>query len=91
MSKHSKGKEINDTDKIFNYEYLRDIREARGYTKTELANSIGITLTHVTSIEKGINGLSIQILIKIAELLEVEDYNSFFRNRREDELWPTQP
>lgn len=50
---------------------LRAIREAHELTQAQLAALLGIPHTNVSGIERGVRGLTIQQLVKIARALKV--------------------
>jgi transcriptional regulator with XRE-family HTH domain len=50
---------------------LRDIRKARGVTQVELAKILGIDQSNVSSIERGVRGLTIHQAVKLAKALKV--------------------
>lgn len=50
---------------------LRAIREARGVTQVELAKLLGIDQSNVSSIERGVRGLTIHQAVKLAKALKV--------------------
>jgi transcriptional regulator with XRE-family HTH domain len=50
---------------------LRAIREARGVTQVELAKILGIDQSNVSSIERGVRGLTIHQAVKLAKALKV--------------------
>lgn len=50
---------------------LRAIREAHELTQAELAALLGIPHTNVSGIERGVRGLTLQQLVKLARALKV--------------------
>jgi transcriptional regulator with XRE-family HTH domain len=50
---------------------VRGIRQARDMSQGELATLLGIPATNVSAIERGVRGLSLQQLAKLAKALEV--------------------
>lgn len=52
-------------------ERLRTIRRERGMTQSELAEAIGTHFTSISQIERGLRGLTIQQLVKLARALGV--------------------
>lgn len=56
---------------------LRDLREYRGYTQEELANELGLEISQISRIERGVINTSIYTIITIAVFLKA-DYNSLF-------------
>ncbi len=51
---------------------IRELREKRGLTQTELAQAAGITRIYVAKIEAGEKLPSIPILLKLAKALKVK-------------------
>jgi transcriptional regulator with XRE-family HTH domain len=50
---------------------LRAIRDARGVTQVELAELLGIDQSNVSSIERGVRGLTVHQAVKLAKALKV--------------------
>lgn len=55
-----------------NTEKFRQSRTAKGLTQTELAKRAGIEQSHISYIERGMKGVSWEILEKVAKVLDVE-------------------
>lgn len=53
---------------------LRHYRKLRGWTQEDFAEALGSDRTYVSSMERGIRNPSIQVVAKIAVVLEVEPY-----------------
>jgi len=53
-------------------ERLKDIRQARGFTQEELAESLNMSVEFVSLLERGVNGPSFDTLEKLAAILQVE-------------------
>jgi len=53
-------------------ERLKDIRQARGFTQEELAESLNMSVEFVSLLERGVNGPSVDTLEKLAAILQVE-------------------
>lgn len=51
---------------------IRRMRKAKGYTQRQLADIVGIHPQHVYRIEKGVTGVSSDVLSAIAEALETD-------------------
>lgn len=47
------------------------LREERHYTQEELSEKIGVTPNHLSAIERGVSGISIELLEKLCQVLEV--------------------
>ena len=50
---------------------VRELRKARELSQGKLAAALGIPPTNVSAIERGVRGLSIQQLVKLARVLDV--------------------
>ena len=51
---------------------IRKIRKARGISQEQLAEAIGISVTHMSHIETANTKLSLPVFVKIAEVLETQ-------------------
>lgn len=51
---------------------LRRYRHAAGLSQEDLAHKAGVDRTYVSSLERGIYGVTIDVLARLAEVLEVE-------------------
>lgn len=58
-------------------ENLRDLREERDYTQEELANELGLEISQISRIERGVINTSIYTIITIASFLKA-DYKELF-------------
>lgn len=56
---------------LLNPDAIRAIREAQGYSITELAGSIGITPAHLSNLEAGRRGISAAKVASLARALRV--------------------
>lgn len=56
---------------------LRSIREKHGYTQSDMAESLDISYIHYSQIEQGRHRMSLDLMLKIASMYEV-DLNSLF-------------
>lgn len=50
---------------------LTELREARGWSKSELARRSGIAVSHISNIEYGLKDPSATVLCKLAKALDV--------------------
>jgi transcriptional regulator with XRE-family HTH domain len=50
---------------------MRVLRERRGLTQAELANTLGITQSNVSDMERGVRGLTVHQVVKLAKALRV--------------------
>jgi len=51
---------------------IRVARKAKGYSQEELAPKIGVSRSQLTNIENGTTGTTIDKIIKLSELLEID-------------------
>jgi transcriptional regulator with XRE-family HTH domain len=51
---------------------LRKVRKARGFTQAQLANDIGVEISQISRIERGIIGTSIGNCNAISNALEIQ-------------------
>lgn len=51
---------------------IRRVRKARGLSQEQLAEKVGISITHMSHIETANTKLSLPVLVSIAEELEVQ-------------------
>lgn len=51
---------------------LRRLRTERGWSQEELANAAGITLNYVGNLERGEQGPSLHVLVRLARALDVD-------------------
>lgn len=62
-------------------------RESAGYTQEELSELIGLTPNHLSAIERGVSGASLEVLQKLCSLLRVSaDYLFFGQSSTDDEV-----
>lgn len=61
-------------------------RENAGYTQEQLSELVGLTPNHLSAIERGVSGASLEVLEKLCLLLNVSaDYLIFGRSHTDDE------
>ena len=64
---------------------IRKIRKAQGFSQETLAEQAGISVTHMSHIETGNTKLSLQVLVDLAEILDVRTddllYDEIFAER----------
>ncbi|HNP69010.1 MAG TPA: helix-turn-helix transcriptional regulator [Aequorivita sp.] len=51
---------------------LRKIRKAKGFTQAMLANDVGVEISQISRIERGVINTSILMLYKISKVLKIE-------------------
>ena len=56
---------------------LRKVREAKGFTQEQLANELGLEISQISRIERGVINTSIYTLYQISAFLNV-DVSEFF-------------
>ena len=57
---------------------IRSLRKAKGMSQEQLAERIWISTTHMSHIETGSTKLSLQVLVDLATILEVNTDNLIF-------------
>lgn len=58
---------------------LRKIRESKGFTQEQLANELGLEISQISRIERGVINTSIFTLYQISEFFKI-DINEFLQN-----------
>lgn len=53
-------------------EKIRKYRKAKGFSQEELAEKVGISVTHMSHIETGNTKLSLPVFVDLASVLEVQ-------------------
>ncbi len=70
-----------DTNQLKNYKALGStiarLRKSCGYTQSSLANAIGVNRTHIARVELALVGVSLDLLYKISEMLNIPIYMFF--------------
>jgi transcriptional regulator with XRE-family HTH domain len=80
---------------------LKELRGAKGYTQEQIAERIGISRQKYARIESGVNNITLEILTKIAQILDVTirdithvleekplvEYRGSFKNTSADEIF----
>lgn len=61
---------------------LRELRLFKGFTQEQLANELGVEISQISRIERGVINTSITTLYLISNVLDV-DYNDFFKDSLE--------
>ncbi|WP_425557100.1 helix-turn-helix domain-containing protein [Flaviramulus aquimarinus] len=51
---------------------LKKVRKSRGFTQAELANDIGIEISQISRIERGIINTSVSTIYEISQALKIE-------------------
>ncbi len=57
---------------------IRRFRKAQGLSQEELAEKVGISTTHMSHIETGNTKLSLPVLVRLAEVLDVQTDSILF-------------
>ena len=63
---------------------LRAVREAKGLTLTEVARQAKIDPAHLSRVERGRRGLSVESLARVAKVLELRDLERLLRVHLEE-------
>ncbi|MBE6994437.1 MAG: helix-turn-helix transcriptional regulator [Ruminococcaceae bacterium] len=63
---------------------IQFLREDNGYTQDRLSELIGITPNHLSAIERGVSGISLENLQKLSELLGVSIDSIFYGDNRDN-------
>lgn len=63
---------------------IKDIRIKKGFTQEQLAEKININSKYLSSIERGMENPTLNILIKLSESLDVNFNNIFYQIEIED-------
>jgi transcriptional regulator with XRE-family HTH domain len=58
---------------------LRAVRESKGLTVTETAKRAGIAAAHLSRVERGKRGLSVESLARLARVLDLRDLERLLR------------
>jgi transcriptional regulator with XRE-family HTH domain len=58
---------------------LRAVREAKGLTLTDVAKRAGIAPGHLSRVERGQRGLSVESLARVAKVLDLRDLERLLR------------
>lgn len=71
---------------------IRKYRKAHGLSQEQLAEQVGISVTHMSHIETGNTKLSLPVLVDLAKVLEVQTDDLLSEEQRErtssyGELW----
>ena len=65
-------------DYAFIGHHIKQARKAKKYTQEVLSEKVGVGVKHISDMECGYAGLSVDVLIKLCEVLEVDaDYILF--------------
>lgn len=59
---------------------IEELREERNINKNVFAKSIGMSTMAYSRLSTGKTKLKVDTLIHVANFLEIEDYNFFFKN-----------
>jgi transcriptional regulator with XRE-family HTH domain len=65
-------------------EKIAGLRRAAGYTQAQLAERAGVQTAHISRIETGKRGVSIEVISTIAQALDVELHELFRLQERDD-------
>ena len=65
---------------------LRAVRESKGLTLVETAKPAGITPAHLSRVERGVRGLSVESLARLAGVLGLRDLEKLLTVHLEKEV-----
>lgn len=61
---------------------IRKYRKAHGLSQEELAEKVGISVTHMSHIETGNTKLSLPVFVKLSEILQVSSDSLLFESKQ---------
>lgn len=71
---------INEKEFLLSFgKNLRKVRKLKGFTQEELANEIGVEISQISRIERGVINTSIYNTYHIAKVLDIEIAELFAR------------
>lgn len=56
---------------------IRQLRTERGMTLAELADMVGVSVPHLSGVERGKKNLNNHLIVRLSDALEVEPYELF--------------
>ena len=69
---------------IYNYKYLMEIRFKNSMSQSMLAQKLGLSIRQISRLENGINFLTIENILKYAELFKDFDINKLFISKENE-------
>ena len=63
---------------------IKIVRHRSGLTQDQLAEQVGLSPKYISGIERGVENPTMDILIRLAKMLEVEPYDLFLFGESED-------
>lgn len=63
---------------------IQRLREEQHYTQEELSEQIGVTPNHLSAIERGVSGISLELLEKLCQVLSVTADHILFGRKAAD-------
>ena len=63
---------------------IKIVRQRSGLTQDQLAEQVGLSPKYISGIERGVENPTMDILIRLAKMLEVEPYDLFLFGESED-------
>lgn len=63
---------------------MKTVRQRRGLTQEGLAEKVGLSSKYISGIERGVENPTMDNLIRLAKVLEVEPYELFLFGESED-------
>lgn len=61
---------------------IRELREAKGWTLEVLASRIGVSVPHLSGVERGVKNLNNHLIERLSTELDVEPYLLFSAEQR---------
>lgn len=58
---------------------IRELREAKGWTLERLAGIVGVSVPHLSGVERGVKNVNNHLIIKISKALAVQPHELFAR------------
>ena len=68
---------------------IRIAREKAGYTQENLSEILGITPNHLSAIERGVSGASLEMIEKLCVLFGIQSDTLIFENKPKDDFGST--
>ena len=63
---------------------IKIVRQRNGLTQDQLAEQVGLSPKYISGIERGVENLTMDILLRVAKMLGVEPYDLFLFGESEE-------
>ena len=63
---------------------IKVVRQGNGLTQDQLAEQLGLSSKYISGIERGVENPTMDILLRVAKVLNIEPYNLFLFGESED-------